>query len=144
PRAGRSAASRRPAARCLRRRCVARVLSAGTLPSLRAGSGGSRAGSRRAGAGHRTAPTADDAADRRMSVLVVIPTYNERGNLPDLVRAIMTLDGYRVLVVDDGSPDGTGEAADELAREFPGRVDVIHRTGLRGLGRSYVDGLRHA
>lgn len=54
-----------------------------------------------------------------MSVLVVIPTYNERGNLPDLVRAIMTLDGYRVLVVDDGSPDGTGEAADELAREFP-------------------------
>jgi len=79
-----------------------------------------------------------------MSVLVVIPTYNERGNLPDLVRAIMTLDGYRVLVVDDGSPDGTGEAADELAREFPGRVDVIHRTGPRGLGRSYVDGLRHA
>ena len=48
------------------------------------------------------------------------------------------------MVVDDGSPDGTGAIADELAREFPGRVDVVHRTGKRGLGRSYVDGLQRA
>jgi dolichol-phosphate mannosyltransferase len=46
--------------------------------------------------------------------------------------------------VDDGSPDGTGDIADGLAQEYPGRVDVMHRTGTRGLGRSYVDGLRKA
>jgi dolichol-phosphate mannosyltransferase len=79
-----------------------------------------------------------------VDVLVVMPTYNERENLPELVRAVLALPGYRVLVVDDGSPDGTGAVADELAREFPGRVEVLHRTGPRGLGRSYVDGLRHA
>lgn len=79
-----------------------------------------------------------------MNVLVVIPTYNERENLPGLVRAILARDGYRVMVVDDGSPDGTGAVADELAGEFPGRVEVVHRTGKRGLGRSYVDGLTRA
>ena len=70
-----------------------------------------------------------------MNALVVIPTYNERENLPDLVRAILAHDGFRVMVVDDGSPDGTGGIADDLAKEFPGRVDVLHRTGKRGLGR---------
>lgn len=79
-----------------------------------------------------------------MSVLVVIPTYNERDNLPALVPAVLQHDGYRVLVVDDSSPDGTGEVADRLAREFPGRVDVLHRTGRRGLGRSYIDAFRRA
>ena len=79
-----------------------------------------------------------------MNVLVIIPTYNERDNLPGLVRAVLANDGYRVLVVDDASPDGTGALADELAREFIGRVEVLHRTGPRGLGRSYVDGLQHA
>ena len=78
------------------------------------------------------------------NVLVVVPTYNERDNLPTLVKAILGYDGYRVLVVDDGSPDGTGAVADQLARDYPGRVDVMHRTGARGLGRSYVDGLRKA
>jgi dolichol-phosphate mannosyltransferase len=77
-------------------------------------------------------------------VLVVVPTYNERENLPVLVRAIMALPGYGVLVVDDGSPDGTGGVADALAGDFPGRVEVMHRTGPRGLGRSYVDGLLEA
>jgi dolichol-phosphate mannosyltransferase len=77
-------------------------------------------------------------------VLVVIPTYNEKDNLPDLVRAVLAHDGTRVMVVDDQSPDGTGQIADALAVEFPGRVDVMHRTGPRGLGRSYVDGLRRA
>lgn len=79
-----------------------------------------------------------------MNALVVIPTYNERENLPDLVRAVLARDGFRVMVVDDASPDGTGAIADALAQEFPGRVDVLHRTGKRGLGRSYVDGLKRA
>jgi dolichol-phosphate mannosyltransferase len=57
---------------------------------------------------------------------------------------VLKHDGYRLLVVDDGSPDGTGAVADRLAAEHPGRVDVMHRTGQRGLGRSYVDGLQHA
>lgn len=77
-------------------------------------------------------------------VLVVVPTYNERDNLPVLVRAILAREGYGVLVVDDGSPDGTGAIADALAEEFPGRVEVMHRTGARGLGRSYIDGLQRA
>ena len=79
-----------------------------------------------------------------MNVLVVVPTYNERENLPILARGVLAFPGFRMLVVDDGSPDGTGEVADALAREHPGRVEVMHRTGKRGLGRSYIDGLRHA
>jgi dolichol-phosphate mannosyltransferase len=49
-----------------------------------------------------------------------------------------------MLIVDDGSPDGTGELADTLAVDYPGRIEVMHRTGRRGLGRSYIDGLRKA
>ena len=79
-----------------------------------------------------------------MKALAVIPTYNERYNLPDLVRAVLAHPWFTVMVVDDGSPDGTGALADSLAREFPGRVDVVHRTGKRGLGRSYVEGLQRA
>ena len=77
-------------------------------------------------------------------ITVVVPTYNERENLPVLAQGILSHPGFRLLVVDDGSPDGTGAIADQLAREHPGRVDVMHRTGPRGLGRSYVDGLKHA
>src|SRR5687768_5918662 len=79
-----------------------------------------------------------------MNALVVVPTYNERDNLPVVVRGILAHEGFRVLVVDDGSPDGTGQIADELAAAHPGRVDVLHRTGQRGLGRSYVEGLQRA
>jgi dolichol-phosphate mannosyltransferase len=79
-----------------------------------------------------------------MSVLVVTPTYNERENLPDLVRAVLAHPDTRVMVVDDQSPDGTGAIADGLATEHPGRVIVVHRTGKRGLGRSYVEGLQLA
>jgi dolichol-phosphate mannosyltransferase len=77
-------------------------------------------------------------------VVVVVPTYNEKDNLPILAAGILAHPGFRLLVVDDGSPDGTGRVADELAAQHPGRVDVLHRTGPRGLGRSYVDGLRRA
>jgi glycosyltransferase involved in cell wall biosynthesis len=69
-----------------------------------------------------------------MKVLVVTPTYNERDNLPLLAAGVLRHDGYRLLVVDDGSPDGTGAVAAELAKANPGRVEVIHRTGPRGLG----------
>lgn len=79
-----------------------------------------------------------------MNVLVVVPTYNERDNLPVLARGVLAYPGFRLLVVDDGSPDGTGAVADALAAEYPGRVEVMHRTGKRGLGRSYIDGLHHA
>jgi dolichol-phosphate mannosyltransferase len=78
------------------------------------------------------------------SVLVVVPTYNERDNLPLLAGGVLAHDGFRMLVVDDASPDGTGAVADSLAAAHPGRVEVMHRTGPRGLGRSYIDGLRKA
>jgi dolichol-phosphate mannosyltransferase len=79
-----------------------------------------------------------------MNVLIVTPTYNERDNLPVLAEGILKHDGARMLVVDDGSPDGTGAIADALAAQHPGRIEVMHRAGPRGLGRSYVDGLLHA
>ena len=79
-----------------------------------------------------------------LSALVVIPTYNERVNLPVLIAGLMAHDNVRALVVDDQSPDGTGDVADALSREHPGRVDVLHRTGKKGFGRSYIDGIQKA
>ena len=78
------------------------------------------------------------------SALVIVPTYNERANLPVLVNGLLQHDNARVLVVDDQSPDGTGDVADALARQHPGRVDVMHRTSERGFGRSYIDGFKRA
>lgn len=79
-----------------------------------------------------------------MRPLVIVPTYNECDNLPLLVAALLRIPGLRILVVDDGSPDGTGQVADTLAGRADGRVSVLHRTGPRGLGVSYVDGIRLA
>jgi dolichol-phosphate mannosyltransferase len=79
-----------------------------------------------------------------MNVLIVLPTYNERPNIERVAEAIMTHPWARLLVVDDGSPDGTGAIADGLAQKHQGRIEVMHRTGPRGLGLAYVDGLRHA
>lgn len=79
-----------------------------------------------------------------VSTLVLIPTYNERANLPVLVNGLMRHAGVSVLVLDDQSPDGTGETAEELARTFAGRVEVLHRSGRRGLGRAYIDGMKRA
>jgi dolichol-phosphate mannosyltransferase len=78
------------------------------------------------------------------SALVIVPTFNERENLPVLIRALLVHPNVNVLVVDDRSPDGTGAIADGLARAHPGRIDVLHRTERPGLGRSYVDGIRLA
>jgi dolichol-phosphate mannosyltransferase len=61
-----------------------------------------------------------------------------------LVPRLLAIDGLRVLIVDDGSPDGTGAVADSLAAASGGRLTVMHRTGPRGLGRSYVDGMQAA
>ena len=78
------------------------------------------------------------------SALVVVPTYNERDNLPLLVAGVLQHANTRLLIVDDDSPDGTGALADGLAAAHPGRIRVMHRTGIRGLGRSYIDGLKLA
>ena len=79
-----------------------------------------------------------------MNVLIIIPTYNERENLPVIVTQILMQLPYEILVVDDQSPDGTGAIAEDLARTYPGRLHVMHRTGKRGLGLSYLDGFRWA
>lgn len=74
-------------------------------------------------------------------VTVVVPTYNERENLPDLTRAVTDL-GYRVLVVDDSSPDGTGDIADELSRDNE-QISVLHRSTKEGLGPAYAAAFDH-
>lgn len=78
------------------------------------------------------------------SALVLIPTYNERANLPVVIAGLMAHPGVRVMVIDDQSPDGTGAVAEALAAEHPGRVNVIHRAGPRGLGRAYIEGMQQA
>ncbi|HEY7460315.1 MAG TPA: polyprenol monophosphomannose synthase [Gemmatimonadota bacterium] len=78
-------------------------------------------------------------------VCVIIPTYNERENLPRLVPSVLEQSpDIDVLIVDDASPDGTGALADEIAARSPGRVHVIHRPGKLGLGTAYVTGFRWA
>jgi dolichol-phosphate mannosyltransferase len=79
-------------------------------------------------------------------VMVVIPTYNEAENLPKLVAELLNLGlpGLEILVVDDNSPDGTGQVADDLVQQHPGRVHVLHREGRMGLGTAYVDGFGYA
>ena len=76
--------------------------------------------------------------------LVILPTFNERENLPVVIAQLMRQPNVNVLVVDDKSPDGTGAIADDLAREHVGRIEVMHRVERPGLGRSYIDGIRHA
>jgi dolichol-phosphate mannosyltransferase len=79
-------------------------------------------------------------------IMVVVPTYNEAENLPTMVGELLTLDLPRVeiLIVDDNSPDGTGELADGLVNRHPDRVHVIHRAGKLGLGTAYVTGFTFA
>ncbi len=81
-----------------------------------------------------------------MKVMVVIPTYNEADNLPKIVAELFSLDieGLEILVVDDNSPDGTGQIADDLAERYPGQIHVIHRRAKLGLGTAYVAGFRYA
>jgi dolichol-phosphate mannosyltransferase len=76
-----------------------------------------------------------------MRPLVIIPTYDERENLPSLIGQLLAIPELRILIVDDASPDGTGQLADEYAAANRARVQVLHRTGKRGLGLSYIDGM---
>jgi dolichol-phosphate mannosyltransferase len=81
-----------------------------------------------------------------VSLTVVIPTYNEAENLPKLVSALfaLPLEDLQVLVVDDNSPDGTGELAEMLAFEHPGKVSVLHRRAKAGLGTAYIAGFQYS
>jgi dolichol-phosphate mannosyltransferase len=75
-------------------------------------------------------------------VLIILPTFNERENLPRLVPLILAQDPrIEILVVDDASPDGTGQLADDLARDQP-RLHVLHRPGKLGLGTAYIAGFK--
>ena len=76
--------------------------------------------------------------------LVVVPTYNERENLPPLAQRLLALPvPVDMLVVDDNSPDGTGKLADDLAAKYPS-IHVLHRTEKSGLGRAYIAGFKWA
>lgn len=81
----------------------------------------------------------------KSEIVVFLPTYNERENLPVIVEQLLRLPlEISILIVDDQSPDGTGEIADHLSREHPGRVLAIHREGPRGRGKAGIVGLREA
>lgn len=81
-----------------------------------------------------------------MKLVVVVPTYNEADNLPAIAAELLALgiDGLQLLVVDDSSPDGTGQVADSLAERYPGIIHAIHRPGKLGLGTAYVQGFHWA
>lgn len=81
-----------------------------------------------------------------MKTIVVVPTYNEAGNLPELVERLFALEvlGLELLVVDDGSPDGTAAVAGALESDHPGRIHILHRLSKQGLGPAYVSGFRRA
>lgn len=80
-----------------------------------------------------------------MQTVVVLPTYNEAANLEAVTQALWaTSVAPKVLVVDDGSPDGTGQIAERLMQANPGRIDLIQRGGKFGLGSAYVTGFRRA
>ena len=80
-----------------------------------------------------------------MRATICLPTYNERENLEKMVGSLLPLlrEGDRILVIDDGSPDGTGEIADQLATAHA-QVSVLHRTVKEGLGPAYIAGFRQA
>lgn len=77
--------------------------------------------------------------------LVIIPTYNEIENISKITRAVFGIEGqYDILVIDDGSPDGTGEEVKKLQTQYPQRLHLIERSGKLGLGTAYVTGFKWA
>lgn len=75
--------------------------------------------------------------------IVIIPTYNERENIENIIRKVFSLDGgYDVLIIDDGSPDGTAAIVKRLQQEFPERLHMIERPGKLGLGTAYITGFK--
>lgn len=104
-------------------------------PQKKAAARAARKATRKAGAGPARKPVELPSS----RTLVIIPTYNERDNLPLILgRVRKALPAVDVLVVDDGSPDGTGALADELAAAEPDRVHVMHRVAKDGLGAAYL------
>lgn len=91
------------------------------------------------------APSSIDGPPARMNqTLIVVPTYNERENLPPLTQRLLSLPiSVDLLVVDDNSPDGTGKIADDLAANHP-TIRVLHRSEKNGLGRAYIAGFKWA
>lgn len=78
-----------------------------------------------------------------MKITIITPTYNEAENLPKLVSALFLLPlDIHLLIVDDNSPDGTGQIADKLASEFPNNIEVMHRPGKMGLRSAYLNGFQ--
>ena len=83
--------------------------------------------------------------ETRKSKLVIIPTYNEIENVEKIIRAVFALEGgYHVLIIDDGSPDGTAKAVQKISKEFPDRLFLIERAGKQGLGTAYITGFKWA
>lgn len=77
------------------------------------------------------------------SKIVIIPTYNEKENIENIIRAVFSLDGdFHVLVIEDGSPDGTAAIVKRLQEEFPDRLFMIERKGKLGLGTAYITGFK--
>lgn len=75
--------------------------------------------------------------------LVIIPTYNEKENIENILRKVKSLpEDFHVLVVDDGSPDGTGAIVKEIQKEFPDSIFILERAGKQGLGTAYLDGFK--
>ena len=75
--------------------------------------------------------------------VVIIPTYKEKENAENIIRKVMALEGdYHVLIIDDGSPDGTAEIVKGLQKEFPDRLFLIQRAGKQGLGTAYITGFK--
>ena len=80
-----------------------------------------------------------------MKITVVLPTYNEAENLPKMVSALFSLPlDLSLLVVDDNSPDGTGQIADDFVKDYSGQVNVVHRAGKMGLRSAYLEGFAKA
>ena len=77
--------------------------------------------------------------------VIIIPTYNEKENIERMIRTLMALEhSFDVLVVDDGSPDGTAAIVRQMMEVFPGRVHIIERSGKQGLGTAYITGFKWA
>ena len=77
------------------------------------------------------------------SKVVIIPTYNEKENIEAIIRKVFSLEGgYHILVIDDGSPDGTASIVKKLREEFPNRLFIIERNGKQGLGTAYLTGFK--
>lgn len=78
-----------------------------------------------------------------MEKIVIIPTYNEKDNVENIIRAVFDLQsGFHVLIIDDGSPDGTATIVKQLQDEFPNRLFLEERKGKLGLGTAYIHGFR--